>query len=219
MKFYYLLFTLCVFTYQNSFSQYVEKTKRQKKDSIQNAPKTTTTQPITKTQPTVTNKPPAKVQKPNELSQQSFWQRLTLGGNFAYQAGTQTAIDISPMVGYRFSEKFIGGIGGTYFYYQYKGNGFNIQSSLYGGRVFAQYLIIPQAFLYTEQEMMTTQYYDQVDQTVKQRLLFNPLVGAGYRQSIGDRSGINLMVLYNLNFQPNYSIYSSPWVVRVGFLF
>jgi hypothetical protein len=219
MKFYYLLLLVLIFTHHNAFSQYVDKNKRQTKDSIQNTPKTTTPQSNTKIQPTETNKTQIKPKKSNDLAQQSFWQRLTIGGNFAYQGGSQTAIDISPMVGYRFSEKFIGGIGGTYFFYQYKGNGFNIQSSLYGGRVFAQYLVIPQAFLYTEQEMMTTQYYDQVDQTIKQKLLFNPLVGAGYRQSIGDRSGVNLMVLYNLNFQPNYSIYSSPWVVRVGFLF
>ena len=57
-----------------------------------------------------TTKPP-KERKP-------FKDRIYFGGNLGLQFGNQTYIDISPLIGYKVTEKFSAGFGVTYIYYK-----------------------------------------------------------------------------------------------------
>src|SRR5687768_12934957 len=44
----------------------------------------------------------------------NFVKKLTFGGNFGAQFGQVTFVDVSPLVGYRATDKLTVGIGGTY---------------------------------------------------------------------------------------------------------
>jgi len=198
IKYFTFLFSiLFIFSIQFAQGQYVEKEEREKEEKAEKQNNKTSENP---------------------LSNLSFSERLIFGGNLALQFGNPTVIDISPMVGYMFTPSFNAGIGGTYFYYSFEDPRFKIQANLYGGRVYAQYIIKESFFLYTEQEFMSTEFFDETDAEFRREWLFNPLVGGGIRQSIGGRSAINLMVLYNLNHQPTKSIYPNPWIIRVGIM-
>lgn len=70
------------------------------------------------------------------------------GGSFGLQFGTITAIDISPILGYRFTENIVAGIGATYQYYR---NGRYIpavQTDIYGGRTFVRFYFLQKLFLH-----------------------------------------------------------------------
>jgi hypothetical protein len=45
----------------------------------------------------------------------------------------------------------------------------------------------------------------------------NPLLGASYVVPFGRRGGVQATLLYNLNYQEDYSPYSSAWIWRIGF--
>lgn len=210
-----------------SYAQYIPKEERENTDSttVVEEPKTPVSQP-TNTQP----KTPTRQKRNRDLSNLSFGQRLVFGGNLGLQFGDQTVVDVSPLIGYRITEDFNAGIGVTYFYYDIRAeltiNGFatgqfvNLTGSSYGGRVYAQYFVYNnQFFLYTEQELMNTEFIQDNDIQSERRLLFNSLVGGGVFLSFGGRGGINLTLLYNLNHQEDFSIFSSPVVTRVGFMF
>jgi len=214
------LICVCCLSSQISWGQYVEKNKRdqnQQDNKQQNDPNSKTNQN--------TEAKPVKNYKP--FAERKFGEKLTYGGNIGLTFGNQTVIELAPMVGYRVTEKFMVGLGVNYFYYRFRGNlainnvisPYSFEANLYGGRAILQYVIIPQAFLYFEQEMMNTQYIDRNDGLTKRTWLANPLAGVGYRQSVGGWSAMNIMVLYNLNYQPNFSFYPSPWIIRVGVLF
>src|SRR5436190_23959647 len=71
-----------------------------------------------------------------EESHSDFADRLFFGGNIGLQFGTYTYVDVSPLVGYKVTEKFHTGIGATYIYYSVSGGGYDYSTNIYGGRVF-----------------------------------------------------------------------------------
>jgi hypothetical protein len=196
------------------FAQYVPKEKRKKNetrmDTIRQEPK-----------PAQTDN---QSTRPSNNRPANIFGKLNVGGNFWLALGNITRIDIQPLVGYPISDKFQMGVGLNYQYYSERGifNGQNYQfsQSYYGGRGFFQFLFIPQAYLWGEVESINGEYYNRVDGTIQRRWMTAPLVGAGYRQSNSNGfSGGMITVLYNLNYNPDNSIYLSPWVIRVGGFF
>ncbi len=195
-------------------AQYVEKDKRQnKKDStVTNKTETNTNNQGNQTKTTQN--------KSNAKDKMSLGERFTFGGNLGGQiAGNPIFFDVSPIVGYRASERFTIGVGGTYMFYSYKSGTYTNSTSIYAGRYFGMYAFVPQIFAYAEHEFMNTQYFDQVDFTFKRRWLSSPLIGIGFRQPIGGRASFNVIALYNLNYQKEYSPYGSPLVLRFGAMF
>ena len=65
-----------------------------------------------------------------EQDKPSFKDRLFFGGGFGLTVGSVTHVDISPMVGYRITDRFSAGIGLSYQYYKYPA--YNIKTSIYG---------------------------------------------------------------------------------------
>ena len=63
------------------------------------------------------------------------------GGNFGLQFGTITLIDVSPLIGYKITDRYSMGIGGTYTYYRDKRFNPAYTSNVYGGRLFAKFII------------------------------------------------------------------------------
>lgn len=148
-------------------------------------------------------------QKELPVSEQSFSERVFFGGNFGLQFGSVTFIDISPLVGYRLTDKLSLGAGITYMYYKERFYGFS--TSIYGGRLFGRYFILDNLFAHTEYEVLNLEAFDQVNRRVD---VTNILIGGGYRQHLGGRTYVNLLALWNIN-QSAYSPYNNP-IIRMG---
>ncbi|WKN31984.1 hypothetical protein PZB74_01260 [Porifericola rhodea] len=152
----------------------------------------------------------------NSPSNSDFFERVSIGGNFGLQFGSVTYIDLSPMIGYRFTDKFTAGPGFTYRYLKYKGfEG----SSIYGGSLFARHLIGSQFFAQTQFESLNTEYLTYINQEPRfvRDWVSGFFIGGGLYQPLGRRGAILLSAMYNVMYDSQRSPYNSPWVLNVGF--
>lgn len=141
---------------------------------------------------------------------ESFSDRLFFGGNFGLMFGTITYVEISPLVGYRITERLSAGPGVSYIYLQ--DNRFGLSTSIYGGRLFARYNITDYLFGHGEYEVLNRESPYSLEGRINVTSIF---VGVGYRQRIGPNSFLSIMGLWNLN-DSEYSIYRNP-IIRMGF--
>jgi len=144
-------------------------------------------------------------------------EKVYFGGNFGLQLGTITSIDISPLMGYKVLSFLSVGVGGTYQYYNDNLNKYS--TSIYGGSVFAEVMPIKNAFGHAEVEMLNFEDYSQYLYTGELKRTWDTgvLVGAGFRQYLGERACVNYMILWNLN-ETAHSLYQNP-IIRIGFTF
>lgn len=154
------------------------------------------------------------IEKKRHISDKVFF-----GLGLGLQFGTATAIDFSPMGGYKPIDNLYLGLKGKYEYY--KDNNYDLTTSIYGGSLFGTYAFFESALVYAEYEVLNleTAYFDplQVYSTDERYWQHTPLIGVGYLQSVGDRSKIMLLLLWNLN--ESYNTYYSNPILRVSFLF
>ncbi|HRY32989.1 MAG TPA: hypothetical protein P5531_08475 [Bacteroidales bacterium] len=148
-------------------------------------------------------------------------ERIFFGGDLGLQFGDVVIVDISPLAGYKFTEKLVAGLGITYQYYKDKRFSPAFSTSIYGGRLFSRYFIMENIFAHAEYELLN---YDAlfVDPyslySFKDRITANNVyVGVGYRQPIGGNAAIDLLILYNLN-ESAQSLYQNP-ILRMGVVF
>jgi hypothetical protein len=161
------------------------------------------------------------VKQPHKPKHNDFLSRLDFGGSLGLQFGSLTYIEVAPIARFRITEKLYTGLGLTYMYY--KDNRYTPSFSLssYGGSVFAGYFVWKDLFLHAEYApLYIPNFYDYYAPPIP--TLDKPapwahdiLIGGGYRQWIGQRAFVNLMVLFNLN-QTEFSPYSNP-IIRIGF--
>lgn len=139
------------------------------------------------------------------------------GGSLGMQFGSVVMIDVSPQIGYFPLEHIAIGAGFTYQYISDRRYSPRLDLNVYGGRAFTR-LYLPMfesIFAHLEYEYMAyeTNIFSMTGD--KEWIKMNNfLAGAGYRQRIGGRSAINLMLLWNFN-ESEYSLYSNP-VIRIG---
>jgi hypothetical protein len=144
-----------------------------------------------------------------------FRERLFINPDLGLQFGTVTAIDISPKIGYRITDKWAAGLGGTYIYVNDKRySGYEFKTNIYGGSVFAQYQLLEPVRLYTEYGLLNIESLDPYTFDKVRRIVPSLLAGGGYTQQIGENSSFGIMLLYDLIESP-YSIYSNP-IIRIG---
>jgi hypothetical protein len=158
----------------------------------------------------------------NPRGEESFWSRVSFGGNIGLQLGNPTNILISPSLGYIPKAEFLDnklmlGFGVTYMYYRIRSAGFTSEANIYGGRLFARYLILPSIFAYSEFESLNAPNFALARSP---REWANSLfLGGGYLMRISERGGgIMITALYNVLWDYNHIIYSSPWNFRLGFM-
>jgi hypothetical protein len=157
---------------------------------------------------------------PPPPSQQSFSDRIYVGGNFGLQFGTYyTLVDIAPLAGYKFTEKFSSGLGATYIYYKYKDPTYNFSfhTNVYGGSVFSRYFISDYIFAHAELEELSLETFDYFDQKVQRIWVPALFIGGGYQQPIGGHGFAQFLILYDV-IQDLNSPYNNP-VIRIGFGF
>lgn len=85
-----------------------------------------------------------------------FSDKLYTGGGLGLNFGTTTVANISPIIGYNFTENFSSGIGVSY---QYISNRFYSQSII-GGSIFSRYRILEQLFAHAEYETLSLTPYN-----------------------------------------------------------
>jgi hypothetical protein len=175
------------------------------------------------------------------------FKRFFFGGDFWLSFGTRTYIDVSPLAGYRISNRLSAGAGLTYIYemnklsyldttingvYYYRT--YKIKTSTYGGRVFMSYDLITKLHEYIPLDIGTILVHCENEvlnletfllDTYSLRLypsgnriwIDNFLIGGGIRQPIGEKASIFLLVLWDVT-QNEYSPHTNPFI-RVGFTF
>lgn len=141
-----------------------------------------------------------------------FWDKVFVGGNVGFQFGPETYAEVSPLIGYRFTEKFSAGIGATYQYYRLRNQYYDIQTDVYGGKVFGRYFFKEFLFGHAEYEYLNLEAFDFQRRRVDVGSL---LAGVGYFQKFAENSGFFAMILYNFT-ESVYTPYSNP-IIRIGF--
>jgi hypothetical protein len=147
----------------------------------------------------------------------SFRDRLFFGGNVGLSLGDITYIELSPLVGYSITNRASVGLGVTYQYLEFRRTG--VSSSVYGGRLFSRYALLPNVFANAEYEALNLEFLRPSDAKVLRAWVPAFLVGGGYFQRFGRRGGATLMILYNLLHDPIRSPYPSEVILRAGFVF
>jgi len=155
----------------------------------------------------------------NKKEKPSFGEKLFFGGGLGLQFGTVTQIEVSPLIGYKVTERFHTGIGLSYSYYNDKRFTPTLSYSTYGASVFTRFYIIEGFFAHAEVEELNVEVYTSLYPTVEsyRKWIDSYLVGGGYFQKIGQRSGIYFLILWNLN-ETEFTPYTNP-VIRIGFSF
>lgn len=173
----------------------------------------------------------------------SFWRRVDVGGNLGFQFGTVTGITISPEAMVRTVDQLHVGIRFIYeyyytknYFYDYENNQYlPYKSNVFGGGIYLRYYLssffsnfLGNIFAHTEYEYLsfiqpymlsptgkiTDPYgntYKRGNSTIEVNSIF---VGGGYRQPLGGRVSMDLLLLFNLNDSYN-SPYTNP-IFRLG---
>ncbi len=132
-----------------------------------------------------------------------------LGGGFTQY---ETALDLSPIMGYKVTPKFSVGIGGVYNYYENRFYSPTFKINIYGGCLFTRYIITDFLFLHAEYQPLNGPW---IYPSNKRFFIHNVWLGGGLRQAVGDHSSFMVTVLWNVN-ENIYSYPLSPQI-RMGF--
>ncbi|MCK9447918.1 MAG: hypothetical protein M0Q41_02960 [Bacteroidales bacterium] len=151
----------------------------------------------------------------SELKDPGKW---VVGGDFGLGFSTYgSQIMLSPELGYSLLPRLEAGLRFTYSYSSYKSSGYKIQSSYYGGAVYASYHIYKGILARIENELLNYQpiIYSSNGFVEGERKWVNSIfVGGGYRQYFSRNGFGTILILYNLN-ETLDSPYNNP-IFRMG---
>lgn len=150
--------------------------------------------------------------------------RLFVGGNLGLSFGDLTYVNLSPLVGYRFSELFSAGvqINAQYESVRYT----DLSDALYkkekygvlGAGIFGRIYPLSQFFIHLQPEMNfifgKVRYFDGTPEQKYHEHVASFLAGGGYSIPAG-RSAVTLMVLYDV-LQNTRSPYGNQPIFRAG---
>ncbi len=145
-------------------------------------------------------------------------ERLFFGGNVGFNFSSDyTVIDVNPLVGYRFTDKFSSGIQIDYSFIQI--SYMDVSTSIYGVSVFASYIFYKNFLAKAEyQHISLESKYFGPSITAKGRFgIDNVYVGGGFRTPIGEHSYAYFLILWNLN-ETMYNPYQNP-IYSISFEF
>ena len=169
----------------------------------------------------------------NAVKPKSDWKsKIFFGGGLGASFGNNnTYVEVSPLVGYRITERLSAGLGLSYIYLnrklnvdvyssggQYLGtNTVTLETNNYGGRIFSRYFVTDDIFLHSEFEVLNSEIIDDVEvdrvTTVRENIpaLF---VGGGYAQRMGGNSALFIMALWDI-IEDRNTPYENP-LIRIG---
>jgi len=179
---------------------------------------------VKKTQPEPVVTQPTPTTEKTKSDQRPVMNRISLGGSTGFWIKpSQTYLELSALLAYRFPKILTMGPGYRYIYRRDRTFGKNLNT--YGPNVFARAQLTKRIYLWTEWEYLKTEYYgilpndDYAIQTDHAESFFG---GLGYIRQIGrkGRGGISMQVLYNFLYDREVnSPYYSPVTYRVGYFF
>ncbi len=158
-------------------------------------------------------------QDPIPQAKNGFGDRIYFGGDLGLQFGNITFVDISPLVGYRITDQFSVGVGGIYQYINYNFDGFQYETSVYGGRGFSRFNITNEIFLHGEYGMINWETWDRREiNNFELKRITVPflLAGGGYRYQLGNNVYFSTTLLFDL-IQDLNSPFVNP-VLRGGII-
>jgi len=155
----------------------------------------------------------------NQKPKTPFTDHIFVGGNAALSFGTVTFVGASPIIGYKVTDQWIVGVGGSYYYYH--DNYYHYSNSIYGGLLMSRYIIYKGIFAegdFEENNQLEYALTKNGDLTTQREWIPSLLLGGGYEQEIGAHSAFFISVLYDVIQNPNSQYYRIP-VIRAGFGF
>lgn len=158
-------------------------------------------------------------------------QRLIFGGGLGLSFGDVTSIGVAPIIGYRITENFAGGVGLGYQYLRVKdyiyiqGTNYDYKTNLISPSVWLRHIVFSNFFAHAEYEhnfMTFTDYRFDPNGSgniESYKLKYNSpalLLGAGFRQPVTENSSFIVLALYDV-IQDKYSPYYNRLDFRFGF--
>lgn len=154
-----------------------------------------------------------------------FWDKVRWGGNFNFNIGAFTFIEVSPMATYLFNNRFSAGLGLNYMYLErnFIGSNQKFTTNTFGGRTFGRAHVWENFFVQGEVLGLNVPTFRSFDNSLDRKWFVMPGLGAGYTQPLGGRGFAFLTVTYYFNssdeaFPYLYSPFR-PFVVNAGFAF
>lgn len=156
--------------------------------------------------------------------------KLFFGGNFGLGFGTNTSVNVSPQVGYRFNDYFAAGVGVNFNYFSYKSfysNGADYSRTSFGytgfnifGRVYPIKFILLQAQPELNYSWGSVKYFDGTAK-FKYPGQFVPslLIGGGGAIPMGGRNGALLLMIQYDVLQESRSPYGNRPFFTMGYNF
>ncbi|MBL7857928.1 MAG: hypothetical protein JNM57_09575 [Cyclobacteriaceae bacterium] len=151
----------------------------------------------------------------------SFKDRVFTGGGFGLSFSNYSDFfSVSPIIGYKLTDKLATGLMFQYRYTKYKTISPPVTANDFGVSPFLRYNFYGPLFLHAEYEYLN--YQIVYSNGEKSRLGFNSfMAGGGLFQPIGRNAGLYIVALYNFSYKsPSasnyYYPYNSPMVLRVG---
>jgi len=144
---------------------------------------------------------------------------LFYGGYVGLAFGSGQYIELSPLVGYRFSPDFGAGVGLLYRYRKDNYYGQDVSLTDYGGNIFARYHIGSGIFAQAEYDYTNYEYVPNSISGATDRQTYSAfLVGVGFNTAVGRGAGVYALVLYDFNYSGSdvNNPYSSPVQYRFG---
>lgn len=177
--------------------------------------------PLEDTIPTKSKKEKSSSKESSDEDTKWQWSNFRVGGNLGLSFGRQTYVEVSPTFGYWIiPDKFQAGVSTKFIYQSYKDyNNQKWQSFIYGGGVFADYVIWNGLFARGEFELINKESRFNENRVNVPHLL----IGGGYIQEVGDYGNFYIAALFNI-LDSDESIYSGtfgdfPLILRIGFGF
>jgi len=171
---------------------------------------------------------PANAHKKQQQKKGFDVSKLVFGGSATVSLGQVTDLGITPMIGYRFTDRFTAGIGLGYDYLKINDftpltdpntgavNYYPVQSSIFYPSIWARYRVFRNIFVQSEfQYDMISQRvydYDQNYNITKYTVKANApvwLVGAGFRMPVTDRVSFVMVIMYDVLQNKNSPYYNT----------
>lgn len=144
----------------------------------------------------------ASSDRPVETSEYSSGlNRWFFNGNISPWIGNPTSINLSPLVGYRVTQRYLVGAGGIYNYFRQRTSIEVFKTYSYGFRAFQNYLLTDQIFAGIEYDVLNYEPYNFITgETYGRRWAHVPLVGGGLTSRLGQSGRMFVSIMYNLNY-------------------
>lgn len=137
------------------------------------------------------------------------------GGTIGLSFGNYFRISVTPLVGFKLSEKFSAGFKVGYEYVEDKRYDPKLTASNYGGSIFTRYRAIPNAYLHAEFAYFSYKYKLSDFETERTWVPFIYL-GGGYMQPIGPGTALIVEVLVDVLQDSNSPYEAWDPVISIG---